>query len=74
MLPKLMLVAPAANVPLFPVLFLPLELAFVRPTQLERPTIARVIARVKSAAKGLRVEVEEVEWLPRSAEIAAKLV
>ena len=71
MLPKLKLVEPAASAPLVPVLFLVFELAFVRPTQLERPTIARVIARVKSAANGRRVKVE---WLPCSAEIGAKLL
>ena len=65
MLPKLTLVAPAESAPLPPALFLLLGLAFVRPTQLESPTMARTIARVKSAAKGRRAEeAEEIEWLP----------
>ena len=74
-LPKLRLVTLAESVPVPPVLFLALGPAFVRPTQLESPTIARIIARVKSDVKGRRVEeAGEIVWLPRSAEIGAKVV
>ena len=67
--------AAAESVPVPPLLFLALGPAFVRPTQLESPTIARIIARVRSPANGRRVEeVEEIDRLPQSAEIGAKAV
>jgi hypothetical protein len=70
--PKLRLVALVESVPAPPELFLAAGPAFVRPTQLESPTVTRINPRVNSAANGRRAE-EEVEWVPGSAEISVKV-
>ena len=56
--PKLRLVALVESVPVPPELFLAAGPAFVRPTQLESPTVARANASVNSTASGRRAEEE----------------